>query len=361
MWKVRRLASIIINYLNLQKTLTFLLYNNFFINNNIRGFMSVLGMSPILNENSSEYGALDRLCIHNNQNSKNNLTKISHKILDRIPDCAVAKLSGIAAGVTMCAGIALTLYHLSYNKAFSIYCINLVISALAGVAVNLGVDALISKKNKSSDADNLSYADHIELRTIRNSHKNKNKPTALIIQAAEDHNGAFTSSRLFSYQHLTKKYKFHKIIVSDTPGVLKAIKEIGRHEKISLLWIRAHGDPTYILLGREPKGPGIKEENLYGFEFGNLLKDSLTEDAITLLDSCSTGTPIEGIKNFASRFSIAAPGRVFAAKEILYDRSFSSDGIPSLKDISGRDITVVYENGEIVDPIKNGKREHKGS
>lgn len=232
--------------------------------------MTILGMSTILDENSYEYGALDRLCIHNNQKSKNNVTKTANRILDRLPDCIftnIPKLPILIATTTLAASFALSFYNFS---------------------------ALLTLLPASLTASSKSY----------------------ILSCGIGLGSSGLSSIVYE--------KIEEAI-----------------------------DPIldFIELGRKPKGPGKIENELHSFEFENnvdVLKNSLAENAITVLDSCSTGSPISGKENFASKFSMCAPGRVYAAKNLCYDRSFSSDGIPSLKGKYGKDITVVYENGKLI-------------
>jgi hypothetical protein len=296
-------------------------------------------MSIFENFNSRQQNHLIAL---NMQTSVNDKTKISHPLMDRLPYSVVTSLSDIILKLGFLIPFTVLPMVKIVERAFLSQ--NYLFAIATSCAI-IGCSAIGRKIMDYHHYIDYPLQEYIDARTLRKSHEEKNKPTALIIESTYDSNGALSmpQSRLFRYKNIIKNYKLHQVKVSDVNSFMKVIEEVGKVEKISLLWVKAHGDPTSIKLGP------TREGTVYGKNLSkNIFKNSLKKNAITVLDSCWTGKPLNKWDNFACEFSKCAPGKIYAAKEETFFSNFSSNKIPSLKDMFYRDITVTYENGKLI-------------
>jgi hypothetical protein len=150
------------------------------------------------------------------------------------------------------------------------------------------------------------------------------RPIALAIVAASDHNRALTSSGFPLLDTLEETERFHLLYIEadDEDDVLRAMEEIyaltGR--RIHTLILGGHGTPTSLALGGEDLALGTSEgvydernyldtSDFYRGEF-SAMNEFMETDGQVLLLSCSTGSGgVDSPFNMANSVSRAVPGR----------------------------------------------------
>lgn len=110
-----------------------------------------------------------------------------------------------------------------------------------------------------------------------------NQNVVLVLEGTHDHNGAFSVDQRTEFNKLGKKCRviFHKIshVKEITSSVEKTLEQ---NNRIKAIWIRCHGSPEKLTLG---KGSDLSYDNVA--ELVPLRK--IDPEARIILQSCSTG------------------------------------------------------------------------
>lgn len=179
-----------------------------------------------------------------------------------------------------------------------------------------------------------------QIKVLLEENQDKNKPLFLIIQASSDYNNAF-SDPLDIDIRLADRFQFKLVKVEDREQVKHALENCSK--KISVLCLRAHGDPSGITL-REHDGvqqtfairdiPYLKEA----------LQKNLQPGAIILGEACSLA---KGSHNFAQELSRFAT--TFGPKEDSYGMTINEKGTVSFVGVRPTwlsNITRMYRSGQ---------------
>ena len=132
---------------------------------------------------------------------------------------------------------------------------------------------------------------------------NLEKPTALIIRAKDDWNGAVHRQTWSHRKNCVELAKTHNVLECQIGSEEELRKVLGKLEsitskKVDFLQFIAHGSPSKMQLGPDF---GYHEDNK---KLHTLLGQHLTDNATILLDSCSTGRDMRnGSQNLASSIS----------------------------------------------------------
>ena len=150
------------------------------------------------------------------------------------------------------------------------------------------------------------------------------RDVALVIQAIDDHNGAF-NSRAFALGRLRKRYLHIDRFAGKITDVIDAINSISPKDRIKVLWLRAHGQPQAIQLGQTAfeNDSCVFDDNW--LHFGNIERlreplKKLTPDASIVLECCSSGLSEAGVACIAKKIAALTPGRTVHA--VTKPRSF---------------------------------------
>lgn len=291
----------------------------------------------------------------------NNPNALSKKILDKVPLSILNKMTYIGAALTAgCAVGAAVDISMGYTRlgiriaelgkiCLPSYFANSFSVVLPPYFANSFSVALIVEAIVGLSGLYLNYKIYDQLSEYRDQRALKlsqevNKPLGLIIQAVSDDNGAFSAVHSPLCPEAVKKYNLQKVKVKTAHEFFQAVKFAGQSKKISLLWVKAHGDSDSIQLG---DNFSLFKQQIQAYD--SFLKNNLHQDSIIILDSCSTGEYGPG-ENFASEFSKSAPGKVYAASGGFSGSPvFHSDGTISLSD-GRKDVTRVYEHGVLQIP-----------
>lgn len=157
-----------------------------------------------------------------------------------------------------------------------------------------------------------------------------NEDVILIVKAKEDHNGALNIMSHENIQKLNtqKKYKVVCKTVENIGEIKEVINEVvvEKNNRIKCLWLSAHGSPYSLNFGFLETRYSNEEERFNARKRGMInahsvadLTDSfskLDEDAVVILDACSTGKIRSSTSNIAQRIASRVRGRtVFAPVE----------------------------------------------
>ena len=187
-------------------------------------------------------------------------------------------------------------------------------SALAGVS--LGKHIVDVEKGRTS-----LYKKAHPINTVQN------KEIALVLEATDDHNDAFKFQMPIQ---LEKKYPLAFKNISNINQFSEAIDEsIQQNNKIKVLWIRAHGSPQSMTLGKADNEneylaiAGIAGKRISIFNVQQLEESlkKLDPQAVIVLQSCATAKQIKnGWENIAQKIARIAEGRkVICATDSFYD------------------------------------------
>lgn len=174
------------------------------------------------------------------------------------------------------------------------------------------------------------------------------KPVAVMIKAKEDETRAFNQlnydATLFNSYYSLKSFEAENI-----NEVASIINRVGMQDPIQVLWIRAHGTPYHMLLGKAEYKNNQLELNdrvIHWFNL-NLLRipfQKLTPNAVIVLESCNVGNKVNGTMCLAEKIAALAPGRnVFAPNSISWSTMLSITSLNPLR--------VTFRKGPIVSAI----------
>lgn len=159
--------------------------------------------------------------------------------------------------------------------------------------------------------------------------KISNKDVVLVLEAKEDHNGAFQMNQRSLFHKVEKKYAVAFEQVSSLYDIAINInKTIIQNNRIKAIWFRGHGNPAGICLN---KNYYLDITNVHRLERHFCQIDP---NGYIILDSCSTAGQIpDGQLNFAETLSHVAKQCTIVASSRNTDSSSIKLGKDNLFDI----------------------------
>ena len=131
----------------------------------------------------------------------------------------------------------------------------------------------------------------------------------MILEAQDDHNGAFQQDQRNLFNQIQKKYAIAYEKVSDIEDIAESINRVlQNNNKIKAIWLRAHGNPQGICLDKH-SWLDIHNVALLKHHFRQI-----DPNGFIILDACSTGgKPSRGSLNIAHKIARVVEGRTVIA------------------------------------------------
>lgn len=144
------------------------------------------------------------------------------------------------------------------------------------------------------------------------------KPNALAIFPATDHNGAFSSSSLENFvRGLAEHYDVQPFVAAQEQEAYAAFDRYASETDFLILF--GHGTPRSLSLGEDDcRLRECHRDETYTIDLSDEEElcaslEGLPSDATIFLSSCSTGYGLRDADNLANRVMAAAPGRIVYA------------------------------------------------
>ena len=157
------------------------------------------------------------------------------------------------------------------------------------------------------------------------------KDVLLVLIAKADHNGFIGFDRRKFFRSLEKDYTVIFRRVSSLEKMKSEIADVGKKQKISSLWVNAHGNPCGFIVGEGVQGR-VDIRNYQTRSLASTIKKHLTPHGTIILDSCSTGGRVNGKKlddsvlNIAETLALKTQKRVYASS-----RNINFEGVKIVK------------------------------
>jgi hypothetical protein len=130
-----------------------------------------------------------------------------------------------------------------------------------------------------------------------------NREVVLVLEAVDDHNGAFQQDQRSVFNQIKKNFALAYEKVSNIMDIANAInKVVNQNNKIKALWLRAHGSSQAMCLD---KNTDLTTENIINLE--NHFKQ-IDPNGYIVLDSCKTAKNHKGWTNIAKKIAQLAVG-----------------------------------------------------
>jgi hypothetical protein len=171
---------------------------------------------------------------------------------------------------------------------------------------------------------------------------------ALIIEA----NGGWTDFPLLSdipkIRRLAQTHSIEYYPISSQEDFFRVLKKLPEEQLYDCLWIRGHGNPTGVFLGKLHFG--LRHVNRYKtlhFPYHiRILAEKIRKGGIVIFESCNVGS---GKINCAKSFSRLCPDTtVYASKTLhhaIWGLTMRMNGTPHFKSPFGFTSTRIYQRG----------------
>lgn len=171
----------------------------------------------------------------------------------------------------------------------------------------------------------------------------ENKKVILVLESGYDHNNAFSCNDQEIFENLEEKLNciiiFKKVFSNN--DIFQSIEDVVDHQnKITTLWIRAHGNP---------EGIRLSQDEIFDCEKLKPSLEKLDQKAFIVLQSCKTGgaTTTDKVKNIAEKIADTAIGRTIIAPSLpirAKTTTLSNDPKKLVKmNIKGRDVAKKFK------------------
>jgi hypothetical protein len=172
------------------------------------------------------------------------------------------------------------------------------------IAATIVYAAIIAAVPIALLCDEISTSMFARYKQHRTLEKVSNSDLVLVLEASYDHNGSFSINQKSRFKKLEKMHQVAFKKVSNIDDIKESIIQArAQNNRIKSIWIRAHGCPQGMLLGKEHS---LDINNVH------LLRDQLSQlspNTSIVLDSCSTaGKNPTGQRNIAQRIATYARG-----------------------------------------------------
>ncbi len=170
---------------------------------------------------------------------------------------------------------------------------------------------------------------------------------ALIIEA----NGGWTDFPLLSdipkIRRLAQTHSIEYYPISCREDFFHMLKELPEDRLYDCLWIRGHGSPTGVSLGKLNFGQHINRYGTLHYPYDiKLLSQKIGKGGHVIFESCNVGS---GKINCAKSFSRLCPdATVYASKSLhhaIWGLTMRENGIPHFKSPIGFTSTRIYQRG----------------